>query len=98
MKNVEEFENTRPVFKVRLQGAPPPVGWTVRYKSGIEEKHKIQPGSLLSQWSTDREGVTFYFSPDPYDMTIFPTEADVVKIVEWLRKNAEIESETLKVG
>jgi len=98
MKNVEEVFAKRPVFKVRLKGAPPPHGWAIRYKSGAEEKPDIAPGDLLSQWSVDSEGVTFNFSSDPTDMVIFDEEADAVKVVGWLRNNAEVETEALKVG
>lgn len=98
MKNVEEVVGKRPVFKVRLQGAPPPQGWTVRYKSGAEEVPEYQPGNILAQWSVDSDGVTFSFSADPNDLVTFDNETEVVKIVEWLRKNAAIESEILKVG
>jgi hypothetical protein len=98
MKNVEEVFSKRPVLKVRLQGAPPPRGWTVRYTSGIEEKYEIHSGDLLSQWSTDSEAIIFNFSPDRHDMVIFDTEAEVVKIVEFLRKNAGVETEVSKVG
>jgi hypothetical protein len=98
MRNVEEVFSKRPVFKVRLQGAPPPRGWTVRYKSGIEERYEVHSGDLLSQWSADSEGVTFNFSRDRHDMVIFDTEAEVVKIVEWLRQNAAVETEALKIG
>jgi len=98
MKNVEEVVSKQPVFQVRLQGAPPPQGWTVRYQSGAEEVPEYQPGNVLAQWSVDNEGVTFSFSPDPHDLVTFDHEAEVVTVVEWLRKNAGIESETLKVG
>jgi hypothetical protein len=98
MKNVEQVLSKRPVFKVRLQGAPPPRGWTVRYKSGAEEIPEYQPGNLLAQWSVDNDGVTFSFSPNPHDLVTFDNEAEVAKIVEWLHENAEIESEALKVG
>jgi hypothetical protein len=98
MKNAEEVVRKRPVFKVPLQGAPPPRGWTVRYKSGAEEIPDFQPGNLLAQWSVDSEGVTFSFSPDPNDMVVFDTEAEVAKIVEWLRKETAIEAEGIKVG
>jgi hypothetical protein len=98
MKNAEEVVRKRPMFKVPLQGAPPPRGWTVRYKSGAEEIPEFQPGNLLAQWSVDSEGVTFSFSPDPHDMVVFDTEAEVVKIVEWMHKEAAIETEAIKVG
>jgi hypothetical protein len=70
----------------------------IRYKSGAEEKPDIAPGDLLSQWSVDSEGVTFNFSSDRTDMVIFDEEADAVKVVGWLRNNAEVETEALKVG
>lgn len=98
MKNVEEVSPARPVFKVRLKGAPPPKGWAIRYKSGAEERPDIQPGELLSQWSVDRGGITFNFSPDRADMFTFDNEEDAVKAVEWLRNDSEIETEVLKVG
>ncbi len=78
MKNVEEVSAKRPVFRIRLKGAPPPKGWTLRYKSGAEKRPEIQPGDFLSQWSEDREGVTFNFSSDPNDMWIFDAEAEAV--------------------
>jgi hypothetical protein len=97
MKNVEEVFPKRPVFKVRLQGAPLPVGWAVRYKSGMEEKCGIRSGEWLSQWSVDKEAVTFNFSHDRNDMVIFDHDADALKIVQWFH-NQEVETEALKVG
>jgi hypothetical protein len=86
------------MFKVPLQGCPATTRMTVRYLSGAEEIPDFQPGNLLAAWAANSKSATFSFSPDPQDMVVFDTEAEVAKIVEWLRKETAIEAQGIKVG
>jgi hypothetical protein len=98
MKNVEEVFLTRPVFKVRMQDAPPAKGWTLRYISGAEERRGIEPGNLLIQWFVDRTGTVFNFGPELDQMVVFDTEAKATGISEWIKQNTDVKSEVIKVG
>lgn len=55
MKNVEEVFSKRPMFRMPMQGAPPPKGWAVKYVSGMEDKPDIKPGFWLSRFYVDRQ-------------------------------------------
>jgi hypothetical protein len=99
MKDAEEVYATRPMFKVRMQGAPPPRGWVLRYMSGAEEKDDIKPGYLLSKWWIDKEGfANFDFSPEPTDMVAFQNEAYTDGVAEFLRQHVGLEIQKFKVG
>jgi hypothetical protein len=96
MKNVEEKISNRPMFRVRMQGAPPPNGWFVRYVSGMEGKD-INPGDWLTQFFVDREGyINFNFEPE-MDLH-WKTEAEATAVSNALRQSAEIETSVVKIG
>jgi len=65
VKNLITASAPRHLLKVRVAGAPPLRGWTLKYVSGIEDA-ETKPGYLLEQWdvSSDRMNVAFSFAPD----------------------------------
>jgi hypothetical protein len=74
MKNVEVVSRA-PSFRVRVQGAPPPRGWFVKYLSGMEEASGVKPDYWLTEWHVSSDGYAiFNFEPDP--LIVFPTEAE----------------------
>lgn len=97
MKNVEEGIRHRPVFRVRMQNAPPPSGYFIRYVSGIDENHEVQPGYWLAEWYWDSQGgVNFNFEPEK-DLH-WKTEDQAKEVSDFLRKNAEIETIVVAIG
>jgi hypothetical protein len=97
MRNVEEVFSRVPTFRIRMQGAPPPSGWAVRYLSGMEEASGIEPGYWLSQWHVSSDHIiTFNFEPEL--VLTFNTEIAAAWASNALRESAEIETGVLKVG
>jgi hypothetical protein len=96
MKNVEAIVSSTPYFRVRVQGAPPPTGWFVKYLSGMEAAHDIRPGYWLAQWDVSSEFVTFRFEPEL--ILRFEKEADALGVSNALRESADIETEVVRIG
>lgn len=96
MKNVH-FKDHRPVMRIPLQGAPPLSGWAIRLLQDIPEA-----GSKKDYWmdhwtELQTQGqVDFGFEPELY--MAFQREADAARIRDFLRTDAEIETEVVKVG
>ncbi len=95
MKNVKVLQS-RPIFRVLMEGLPPLSGWQVRYVSGIDPKENIKPGFWMSQWNATGGTVTFVFEPEL--VMCFTDETETRKISDFLQKEAEIETEVVKIG
>lgn len=97
MKNVEVKISNRPMFRVRMQGAPPPKGFAVKYLSGMEGSSDLEPGYWLSQFYADREGgINFNFEQEL--IIGFDNESDAKNASETLKAAADIETAVVKVG
>ncbi len=97
MKNVEEAPPRRPVFRVRMEGAPPPRGYFVKYVSGMEDRPDIEPGYWLTQYFVDSDGyLNFNFEPEA-DLH-WETESGATSASDILRRTAEIQTAVVKVG
>ncbi len=97
-KKVEEVISTRPpVFRVPMQGAPPPRGFAIRYVSGMEETPDLKQGYWLSNYFVDREGyLNFHFAPELFFG--FDVEDDAKAASQALKNNADIETVIVKIG
>lgn len=84
------------MFRARVQGAPPPRGWFIKYVSGMEEKPDIKPGFWLSHWHVDSHGyVTFNFEHVPDLHWGTKTEADAISMA--LRESTEIKTAVVQL-
>lgn len=97
MKTVEEKISSRPMFRVRMQGAPPPRGFAVKYLSGMEGTTDLEPGYWLSHFYADRQGyINFNFEREL--VFGFDDESDAKKASEALKQDGDIETAVVKVG
>jgi hypothetical protein len=97
MKNVEQVFK-RPSFSVRMQDAPPPRGWTLKYLSGAEERGEIKPGHLLIDWYVDSRGTVFNFGPEFDQVHVFATEMEAADVGKWIEQHTDVKSEVTKFG
>lgn len=97
MKNVEQVTlSGPPMFRVRMQGVPPPRGFAVRLVSGMDGVEGIKPGYWLSRWFVDREGLhNFNFEPELFFG--FDKESDASEVSKALR-SVDVETAVVKVG
>jgi hypothetical protein len=95
MRNVEAVP-PRLGYRIRMKGAPPPIGWFVMYVSGMEEVEDVKPSYWLTQWDPSSESITFRFEPER--TMHFENEADATEASRILRELAAIETEVVKVG
>ena len=97
MKNIEEVNLRRPVFRVRMKNAPPPSGYFIRYVSGMDEKYDIKPGYWLSQWFLDSEGyANFNFEPE-MDLH-WNTENEARAVADHLKSAGGVETSVVGIG
>src|SRR5438128_960571 len=100
MKNnkVEEVVSTGvPVFRVRMQAAPPLKGFAVKYLSGMGGTPDLEPGYWLSRYFVDREGyINFNFEPDLF--FAFEGEDGAKAASQRLKDSAAIEMQVVKIG
>lgn len=98
MKNVEEVMlSGPPMFRVRMQGAPPPRGFAVMLVSGMEEVEDVKPGYWLSRYFADREGfLNFNFERELWFG--FDKESDAERASEVLKQGADVETKIVKIG
>ncbi len=95
MKNVEVVSRA-PSFRIRIQGAPSPTGWFVKYLSGMDERSGVKPGYWLTEWRVSSDNVaTFNFEPEP--IISFDTEAEADQVSKDLRESADIETAVVKL-
>jgi len=84
------------MFRVRMQGAPPPKGWFVRYVSGMDSP-EIKTGFWLTKFFVDAQGyINFDFEPDA-DLH-WDNEEAANNVSKALREAGEIETRVVKVG
>jgi len=78
-----------------LKDAPRPVGFAVRYVSGLDQATGVSPGFWLSQYSLDNGFLNFNF--DAALVLTFDTEDKANSARENLR-TVEVETNVVKVG
>jgi hypothetical protein len=97
MAKLERVLRERPFFKVRMQGAPPPSGWALRYVSGIDDP-EIKPGFWLSEWSVSAERQTGNFNFDRELDLHFAEESIAKDISDALRNAVGVKTAVVKIG
>lgn len=95
MKNFKKLP-AREIFRVPVQGLPPLKGRAIRYLSGLEGESQNKAGDFMSQWQSNDEGLTFVFESGLH--MCFTDEKLANEISSFLRKQAEIETEVVKIG
>ena len=96
MKNVTKLTHTRPGFRIPVPGLILR-GWAVRYVSGVDDPEMAKKGDWLSEWWVLNEKIQFAFEGGQPHMA-WPDENEAKKVRDFLRENAEIETELVKVG
>ena len=97
MKNVEFLSDTLPVFRAKLDGAPLPKGWALRYLSGIDDP-EIKPGFWLSAWNLESDGKSVFFKFEPGGpYRTFNDEAVAKEVEAVFKEQLEIETEVVRL-
>lgn len=96
MKNIH-FVQHRPVARIPWHGAPPLEGWAVRLLQDIPDGD-YKKGYWMDHWTEIRSQgeVDFGFEPELY--MVFAEEKGAHYVRDFLRTDADIETEVVKIG
>ncbi len=94
MKNVIVTPN-RPALRIPIPGAPPLQGWALRCLQDLPEA-ETKKGYWMVDWRSDKDKVDFKFEEGLY--MVFNEESQANQIRDFLRENAEIDTEVVKIG
>ena len=94
MKNVV-IVPSRPAIRFPVQGFPPLEGWAVRLLIDIPDAD-YKKGYWMSRWSNSPAVREFAFEAESH--MVFNVEADAKAVSDYLRNEAEIGTEVVKIG